>query len=108
VSKRTILGCDVTGVETEDVATYAFTWDGCKYEIDLCDKAREPILNIVKIARPVLHRDKISAAAKSATEQRAVVRSWARDNGLTVHGNGRVPRDVLDKYNEMHGTAYTR
>jgi hypothetical protein len=108
MSKRTILGCDVTGQETEDVATYSFTWDGTRYEIDLCDKAREPILSIVKIARPVLRRDKVSAAAKSATEQRTVVRNWARDNGLTVHSNGRVPKEVLEKYNEMHGTSYAR
>lgn len=41
--------------------------------------------------------------APKAPSQTAAVRAWAARNGFTVPARGRIPRDVLDAYNDAHG-----
>ncbi|MEE2030592.1 histone-like nucleoid-structuring protein Lsr2 [Rhodococcus chondri] len=50
--------------------------------------------------RTVHARKKISSGR--APEQLAAVRHWARGQGLEVSSRGRVPRDILERFDAAH------
>ncbi|MER7577792.1 Lsr2 family protein [Streptomyces sp. NPDC126514] len=101
---------DITGEQGEDVALHTFSLDGIAYEIDLGTESHQKLLDALG---PFLKSGrKVKGNTRRRTGQRASgaeggldagkVREWARSQGLTVNERGRVPREVIEKYQAAH------
>jgi hypothetical protein len=85
-----------------------FSIDGRDYEIDLCLKHSERFDEA--ITRYASHARKASARLvrtkrRTAAHRKhsAQVRAWAQANGFTVSERGRIPAEVVTKYESAHG-----
>lgn len=100
---QTLFIDDIDGGEAE--GTVRFGLDGTDYEIDLNARHTEDLRNV--LASYVAHARKVSGSARGGTGRNArkpsavdttAVRAWARENGLDIKDRGRVPADVVAKY----------
>ncbi|HUK71921.1 MAG TPA: Lsr2 family protein [Streptosporangiaceae bacterium] len=87
--------------------TRAFGVDGQKYEIDLCkkhsDKLDEILKRYVSYARKATTRAARRRRRTAAHRQRsAQIRAWAKNRGIPVSDRGRIPSDVINKYETTH------
>jgi nucleoid-associated protein Lsr2 len=87
--------------------TRAFSLDGRDYEIDLCEKHSQKFDETMKRfadkARKVT--SKVSRAKRRTTAHRrrsAEIRSWAKRSGLDISDRGRIPSNVIGKYEANH------
>jgi Lsr2 len=94
---------DIDGSDAQ--GTVRFGFDGTDYEIDLNKKHSD---QLAKALSPF-----IAAARKVPSPRRAIrsragrhnqsdVRAWARSQGMKVSERGRIPADVLAKYQAAH------
>jgi hypothetical protein len=94
---------DIDGSDAE--GTVRFGFDGTDYEIDLnkehADQFAEAIGPFVAAARKT-SSSRRPARAGAARHDLSNVRAWARDQGIKVSERGRIPADVLAKYNAAH------
>ncbi|MFF7074505.1 histone-like nucleoid-structuring protein Lsr2 [Streptomyces pseudovenezuelae] len=102
----TIYTDDLTGTEGEDVATHTFSLDGVSYEVDLNPDSYQRLLDalgpFVQVGRKAVGSRR-GGGKKTATGPDAVkVREWAQRQGIEVNSRGRVPRDVVEKYEAAH------
>ena len=91
---------DIDGSEGAESVT--FTFGGVQYEIDLArenraalDSALSPFINAARATSG----ERTRRSKPQVEEKAAAVRAWAADNGVSVSSRGRVPRHVLDQYN---------
>jgi hypothetical protein len=87
--------------------TRAFSLDGRDYEIDLCEKHSQKFDEVLQRfadkARKVTNRVGKPKRRTTAHRQRsAEIRSWAKDSGMVVSDRGRIPADVIAKYDANH------
>ena len=84
-----------------------FSIDGRDYEIDLCLKHSERLDDALvryatharkSSARPLRTKRRTAAHRKHS----AGVRAWAKTQGLTVSERGRIPAEVVSKYEASH------
>jgi hypothetical protein len=87
--------------------TRSFSLDGRDYEIDLCTKHSEKFDEAVK--RFADHGRRVSsrvARTKRRTtahrRRSAEIRAWAKRSGLEVSDRGRIPAQVISKYEANH------
>jgi hypothetical protein len=102
-----VLTDDIDYAATAD-ETVEFELDGIRYEIDLSRRnamrLRGDLQRWVAAARRTggrrLRRSTSEPPGQSAlaTERRAAIRQWARNNGHGVAVFGRIPRKVLEAY----------
>ena len=105
---QVILLDDLDGGSADE--TVSFSLDGVAYEIDLSNdnaaKFREALAPYVGSARRAGgRRGRGRAASSSSTRARSdttAVREWARAQGLKVSDRGRIPSEILAKYEESH------
>ncbi|WP_460699153.1 histone-like nucleoid-structuring protein Lsr2 [Nocardia thraciensis] len=103
VTVEMIDDCDAESVAAE---TVAFRLDGVAYEIDLsavnADRLREHFAEWARHARKVRGKSsgKRSVVARSAAEKQQTqeIREWARRNGHSVSGRGRVATAIVEEY----------
>ena len=99
---------DLDGTDAD--VTVHFALDEIAYEIDLntsndakLRKALAPFIeharksNVAK--RPPAQRGSRSAANRNRTHN---IREWAKSQGMTINDRGRIPADVLAKYEAAH------
>ncbi|MGY3128176.1 hypothetical protein ACVWW9_001675 [Agrococcus sp. UYP33] len=88
--------------------TVRFAFDGADYEIDLTNSHIEEFSNAledyVRASRRVSGRRKTNAPAgrsggSSGSGETAAIREWAESQGLKVATRGRIPADIVDRYN---------
>jgi hypothetical protein len=87
--------------------TRSFSLDGRDYEIDLCSKHSQKFDEAVK--RFADHGRRVTAKA-SRTKRRtrahrrrsAEIRAWAKRSGMEVSDRGRIPAQVIQKYEANH------
>jgi Lsr2 len=106
---QTLFIDDIDGGEAE--GTVRFSLDGAEYEIDLCAAHNAELRNA--LGKYVSHARKVTArgarpAGRAAGRRPSsldttAVRSWARDNGIDIKERGRVPADVVAKYQAAVG-----
>lgn len=85
-----------------------FSVDGRDYEIDLCEKHSSRFDEL--IGKYAEHARKASSARGTRSKRRtaahrkhsAQVRAWAKDHGLVVSERGRIPADVVSRYEANH------
>ncbi|NED98862.1 histone-like nucleoid-structuring protein Lsr2 [Phytoactinopolyspora halotolerans] len=103
---QVILLDDLDGGEAEE--TVSFGLDGTNYEIDLSKKnaakLRDAISPFIASARKAggSRRSRGGRGGRSSggrsSADTAAVREWAREQGLKVSDRGRIPADILEKY----------
>ena len=84
-----------------------FSFDGRDYEIDLCvmhsDRFDETISRYAGHARKSSARPPNVKRRTAAHRQRsASVRAWAKTMGIAVGDRGRIPADVVTRYEAAH------
>jgi hypothetical protein len=95
---------DIDGSQAE--GTVRFGLDGADYEIDLSKKHADQFAQ--ELGPYIAAARKLSAARRTARGPRAGrhdqsdVRAWARGQGLKVSDRGRIPADVLARYQAAH------
>jgi len=87
--------------------TRAFSLDGRDYEIDLCEKHSqkfdEALRRFADKARKVTGRVTRTKRRTAAHRRHsAEVRAWAKRNGIAVSDRGRIPAQVIEKYEASH------
>lgn len=127
--------CDVGGEEfpdNDDGGTRKISWEGSDYIVDVCsshDGELSEILGRLKAfvdagqrqdgrrgrrggTGPAIGgpRKRRVATAKSASSAKprsdlSAVRTWARENGHSVNGRGRIPAAVMAAYEEAQKPA---
>jgi Lsr2 len=101
--------CDYDEKEIPDGEhmTRAFSLDGRDYEIDLCEKHSQKFDEAVKRfadkARKVSTRMSRPKRRTAAHRQRSAdIRAWAKRSGIDVSDRGRIPAQVITKYDASH------
>jgi hypothetical protein len=94
---------DLDGGEAN--GTVRFGYDGVDYEIDLSkknsDKLAKALAPFIEAGRRVPARRagrQVRRSPKNLTD----VRDWAREQGIEVRGRGRLPADVMARYESAH------
>jgi hypothetical protein len=87
--------------------TRAFSLDGRDYEIDLCEKHSqkfdEVLSRFAEKARKVTNRVGKPKRRTTAHRQRSAdIRHWAKQSGMDVSDRGRIPANVIAKYEANH------
>ncbi len=95
---------------TKAAETVRFGLDGRSYEIDLNKRnaaaLRKALGEFTAAARRVRGTRVVTKPAAPAAPVRIdakAVREWAVANGITVSARGRVPADVLERYQAANG-----
>ena len=97
-------------IDNGEGRTVVFSFDGAEYEIDLSSehiddfqKALEPF---VRASRRVSGRRATRGGAGSrrgnsggGSGETAAIREWAESQGLKVASRGRIPADIVERYN---------
>jgi hypothetical protein len=95
---------DIDGSEAD--GTVRFGLSGVDYEIDLskdhADQFAAAIGPYLEAARKVSAAKRAARTTRPARHDQSDVRAWARDQGLKVSDRGRIPADVLAKYESAH------
>jgi hypothetical protein len=105
---QTLFIDDIDGGEAE--GTVRFALDGTEYEIDLSASHNEELRSA--LGKYVTHAHKVGGTARrstarggrrSSTVNTVAVRSWAREQGIDIKDRGRVPADIVTKYEAANG-----
>jgi hypothetical protein len=101
--------CDYDEKEIPDGEhlTRSFSLDGRDYEIDLCarhsQKLDEVFRRFAVRARKATSRGGRAKRRTSAHRKRSAdIRAWAKRNGNSVSDRGRIPANVIAKYEASH------
>jgi len=100
---------DLDGSEAEGTVTFGL--DGANYEIDLSAANAERLRK--ELAKYVSAGRKVSTAAKRTTRSSSAnkradgptpgeIREWAKGQGIEVSDRGRVPNDLMVKFQEAN------
>lgn len=98
---------DAKEIPSGEHLTRAFSLDGRDYEIDLCErhsqKFDETMGRFATRARKV--SSKVGRTKRRTTAHRrrsAEIRAWAKRSGMEVSDRGRIPAQVISKYEANH------
>lgn len=93
---------DIDGGEASE--TVSFGLDGMSYEIDLSESnakalrdALSPYVGSARRAGRGRARGK-GRGALARNQETAAIRDWARERGFKISDRGRIPADILAKY----------
>ena len=105
---QTLFIDDIDGGAAE--GTVRFALDGTAFEIDLSTAHSDELRKT--LATYISHARKVSGTTRRAPRGRraggdavntAQVRGWARENGFDIKDRGRVPADVVARYQAAVG-----
>ncbi len=95
---------DIDGSDAE--GTVRFGLGGTDYEIDLnkkhADQFAEAIGPFIDAARKVPSSRRAARGPRAQRHDQSGVRAWARAQGIKVSDRGRIPADVLARYEAAH------
>lgn len=101
--------CDYDEKEIPDGQhmTRAFSLDGRDYEIDLCERHSQKFDEVFRRfavrARKATSRVGRTKQRTSAHRRRSAdIRAWAKGNDVSVSDRGRIPADVIARYDASH------
>ncbi len=104
---QVVLVDDIDGSPGDQTVTFSYA--GVSYEIDLsdanADKFADALAPYLANARKVggsRRGRRRGAAARTGGPSASDVREWARKEGLEVSERGRIPADVLERYEAAH------
>jgi hypothetical protein len=99
---QTLFIDDIDGGEAQ--GTVRFALDGSEYEIDLSAEHDEELRSA--LGKYVAHARKVGGSARrpaargtrKSSVDTVAVRAWARGNGFDIKDRGRVPAELVAKY----------
>ncbi len=108
---------DIDGSEAD--GTVRFGLGGADYEIDLNKKHADQLATTIRPyidagrkvsssrraargSRPARHNQSDIRGSRPARHNQSDIRAWARSQGLKISDRGRIPADVLAKYESAH------
>jgi Lsr2 len=95
---------DIDGSQAD--GTVRFGLDGTAYEIDLSKKHADELARVIRpyieVARKVPSARRSAQGSRPARRSQSDVRAWARAQGLKVSDRGRIPADLLARYESEH------
>jgi Lsr2 len=95
---------DIDGSDAE--GTVRFGLGGVDYEIDLNKKHAaqfaKAIAPYLAAARKAPSPRRPARAARGSRHDQSEVRAWARGQGIQISDRGRIPADVLARYQAAH------
>ena len=100
--------CDLPEGHTgePDANTVTFSLDGKTYEMDLCPPHEralraglEPFVELARKTTIGLPKPKRSMASRRRSGR---IRDWARRNGIDIEDRGRLPAQIVEKYEAAH------
>jgi hypothetical protein len=104
---------DIDG--SEGAETVEFSLEGIGYQIDLTEKnadalrkALAPFIDSARrtsAKRPSSRKTAAHRPAAEATINNDAIRDWAKSTGRKVSDRGRIPRDVVQAFEEAHAPA---
>ncbi|MFC0037020.1 MULTISPECIES: histone-like nucleoid-structuring protein Lsr2 [Actinomadura] len=101
---QVLLVDDLDGGEADE--TVAFSIDGASYEIDLSSanakKLRDSLQPFVEKSRKAGTARRRRPRTGSNRERSAEIRAWAKAHGIKVNERGRIPQNVIEKYEAAH------
>jgi hypothetical protein len=101
---QVILVDDIDGGSATE--TVRFSLDGTSYAIDLsaknADKLRDAFAPFVGAARKSGSRSRRTGRRSSGDGRTAQIRAWAKSKNLNVNERGRIPADIVAKYDAAH------
>src|SRR3954452_44374 len=104
--------------ESEATKTVEFSYKGRQYALDLNDEHAAEFDDLLTryvqaardITQPASHatagrrqRQSGRSAGGRSAEEVAAIREWARANGLEVADRGRLPKELLERYEDAQG-----
>jgi hypothetical protein len=97
----------VDDIDGSDAAgTIRFALGGTDYEIDLnkkhADQFAKAIGPFITAARKVPSARRATRGARASRNGQSGVRVWAREQGIKISDRGRIPADILAKYEAAH------
>ena len=105
---QTLFIDDIDGGAAE--GTVRFALDGTDYEIDLSSKHSDELhtalrkyVDHARKAGGTVRRSSTRGGRKPSTVDTLAVRTWARESGYDIKDRGRVPADLVAKYQEAVG-----
>ena len=115
MAQKIVLIDDLDGSEASTTLTYAL--DGQDYEIDLseknAEKFRTTLAPFIEKSRSAERRSAPQTAARRRTKRRSdgpsgrddlpLIRAWAESKGLGVSSRGRIKKEIIDQYDQVHG-----
>jgi hypothetical protein len=105
-SVAVVITDDIDG--SPDAETVTFGFGGTTYELDLSEANRAKFEAVVAPyieAGRRISRDRGRPATSRPSPpkvDRAAVRAWAKENGLTVSERGRISAEILQRYEATH------
>ena len=98
---------DIDG--SEAAGTVGFGLDGADYEIDLSAEHTDELHTALRTY--IDHARKVGGTSRLAPRGRRggsaidtiAVRTWAREQGIDIKDRGRVPADIVARYQEATG-----
>ncbi|AHH99576.1 Lsr2 family protein [Kutzneria viridogrisea] len=103
---------DVDGSEANESVSFAL--DGVEYTIDLSDdnaaKLRGNLAPFVEKAQRLGGRKQRAGATRTAVRaggdraQNQAIREWARSQGETISDRGRIPQELVTRFQAAHGS----
>ncbi len=101
--------CDYDEKEIPDGQhlTRSFSLDGRDYEIDLCERHSQKLDEVFNryATRARKTSNRVGRTKRRTAAHRkhsADIRSWAKGNGISVSDRGRIPADVIARYDTSH------
>ena len=84
-----------------------FSLDGREYEIDLCAKHSQKFDDVVgryaeRARRASARPGRTKRRTTAHRQHSAAIRSWAKQTGISVSDRGRIPADVVARYEAKH------
>ena len=91
---------------SENAETVSFGFEGKTYEVDLAKKNRakleKALAPFIEAGRKTSVPRRSRAAANGSGPDRAVVRTWARSQGIQMSDRGRISAATMAKYQAAH------
>jgi len=84
-----------------------FSLDGREYEIDLCAKHSQKFDDVVgryaeRARRASARPGRTKRRTTAHRQHSAAIRRWAQQTGIEVSDRGRIPADVVARYEAKH------
>jgi hypothetical protein len=104
MAHRVVVIDDIDGSEAAETLT--LTYRGTQYELDLSeehiDELDKALARYLEVARQVQAapqpRRRRGAQRRRAAVSTQEVRRWAREQGLEVSDRGRIPAEIMERY----------
>lgn len=102
---QVVLVDDIDGGPADE--TVSFALDGNFYEIDVSNgnarRLRDALSSYIGHARKAPRQGRRSGTRRPAGRGRnAEIRSWAKSQGISVNERGRIPGDIVRRYDATH------